>query len=189
MPQLVQLHRSVLLRVLMICSITDCYAEDFLSPTRKAKAAFHAFANMHGSFVRIAISVCLWMETWPLLEHLQLSITRYVTRHNSFSHPTLVIYVWQSHPVKMKLGQQIGGGTTNSKPHGPIFMIDQSETLSSSQIIFSTLFSAMCTTVFASPFTSHCRLCNCAAPKPFWHLSRYMYILTFLHPFLLCRIT
>jgi hypothetical protein len=44
MPQLVQLHRSVLLRVLMICSITDCYAEDFLGPTRKAQAAFQTIS-------------------------------------------------------------------------------------------------------------------------------------------------
>ncbi len=132
---------------------------------------------------------CLHREGWHFLEHLQLSIAHYATRQKYFSHPTLVIYVWQSHPVKMKLGQQIGAGTTNSKPHGPTIMIDQSETLSSSQIIFSTLFSATCTAVFASPFTSHCRLCNCAAPKPFWHLSRYVYILTFLHPFSLCRIT
>jgi hypothetical protein len=38
--------------------------------------------------------------------------------------------------VKLKLGQHICGGTTNSKPLGPIIMIDQRET----QILFITLF-------------------------------------------------
>ncbi len=62
-------------------------------------------------------------------------------------------------------------------------------TLSSSQFIFTTLLSATGTTVFPAPFTSHCRLCNYDAPKLFWHLSQYVYFLTFLHPILLCRIT
>jgi hypothetical protein len=44
--------------------------------------------------------------------------------------------------IKLKLGQQIGGGTSNSKPLGPIIMMSQSETLSSSEILFITLFSA-----------------------------------------------
>ncbi len=44
-------------------------------------------------------------------------------------------------PIKLKPGQQIGGGTTHSKPPRPIIMMGQSETRSSSQIIFMTLFS------------------------------------------------
>jgi hypothetical protein len=40
-----------------------------------------------------------------------------------------------------KLRQQIGGGSTNSKPPGPIIVMGQSETLISSQIKLITLFS------------------------------------------------
>ncbi len=53
----------------------------------------------------------------------------------------LVIYFLPTPPIKLKLGVQIGGKTTNSKPPRPIIMISQSRTGSSSQIIFITLFS------------------------------------------------
>jgi hypothetical protein len=61
-----------------------------------------------------------------------------VTLHKCFSHPSLVIYFFATPPIKPK---QNKWGTTNSKPHGPILMMAQSETLISSQIIFITLFS------------------------------------------------
>jgi hypothetical protein len=41
---------------------------------------------------------------------------------------------------KTETGIENRWGTTNSEPPGPIIMIGQSETLSSSQIIFITLF-------------------------------------------------
>jgi hypothetical protein len=96
---------------------------------------------------------------------------QYTTLQKYFSHPSLVIYFFATPPIKLKLDQQINGGTTiteppgpiimigttnseppgpiimigtttNSEPPGPIIMIDQSETLSSSRIIFITLFCA-----------------------------------------------
>jgi len=42
------------------------------------------------------------------------------------------MYSFATPPIKLKLGQQIGGETTNNKPPGPIIMMGQSETLSSS---------------------------------------------------------
>jgi len=68
------------------------------------------------------------------------------------------MYSFATPPIKLKLGQQIGAGlliayhldqslcwanqcgTTNSKPPGPIIMWGESETLSSSLILFITLF-------------------------------------------------
>ncbi len=70
------------------------------------------------------------------------------------SHPRSVIYYFATPPIKLKLGQQIGGGITNSKPLGPISMMSQSKTLSSSQIVFITLFSAGARCCYVS--TSHC---------------------------------
>jgi len=88
---------------------------------------------------------------------------QYVTLREYISHPSLVIDSFASPPVSLKLGQQIGGGTTNSKSPGLIIWIDQ--TLSSNQIILVTLFSAGAST--AAPFTSHGNMCNYMEPKPF----------------------
>ncbi len=49
-------------------------------------------------------------------------------------------------------------GTTNSKPHGPIIMMGQSETLITSQVLFITLFSAG---VHRFGFTSHLTINKC----------------------------
>ncbi len=43
-----------------------------------------------------------------------------------FSHPSLVIYSFATPPIKLKLGQQIGERTCNSKPPRPIIMMGQS---------------------------------------------------------------
>ncbi len=67
-------------------------------------------------------------------------------KNKYFSHPSLIIHLFlPTPPIKLKQGQQIGGGTTNSKPPGPIIMMGRSETLSSSQIQFITLFFCSCT--------------------------------------------
>jgi len=104
---------------------------------------------------------------------------------NKFWHPSLVIYFFATH--KTETGTKPNrSGTINSKPPGPIIMMSQSETLSSSQIIFVLLlFAAMqyCwafhqppQTLFysflqpcriAEPFTSHHKPCKQAEPKPF----------------------
>jgi len=54
-------------------------------------------------------------------------------------------------------------GTTNSKPAGPIIMIDQSEILSRHQVQFITLFFGGAQ-LFA-PFTSHGKLHEFGAEK------------------------
>jgi hypothetical protein len=89
---------------------------------------------------------------------------QYVTLQKYFSHPNLLVYFFATPPIKLKLGQEIGGGSHNSKPPEPIIMLGQWETLSGSQITFNTLFSAGS---FAMPFTSHRKLCNYTEPKPF----------------------
>jgi hypothetical protein len=65
-----------------------------------------------------------------------------VTLQKYFSHPSLVIYFFATPPMKLKLGQQKGWRLTNRKSPGSIIMMGQSETLSSSQIKFITLFCA-----------------------------------------------
>jgi hypothetical protein len=57
-----------------------------------------------------------------------------------FSHPSLVIYLFAIPPIK--LNQQIGGGLLIAKHLDQIIMMGQSETLTSTQIVFITLFSA-----------------------------------------------
>jgi hypothetical protein len=65
------------------------------------------------------------------------------TLQNKFSHPSLIIYFFATPPNKQNWGQQIRWGITNSKPPGPIIMMDQSETLSRCEIIlFVTPFFA-----------------------------------------------
>jgi hypothetical protein len=51
-------------------------------------------------------------------------------------------------------------GTTNSKPPGPIIMIDQSEILSRGQVQFIALFFGS-----VAPFTSHGKLHGFGAEK------------------------
>ncbi len=75
---------------------------------------------------------------------------QYVTLQKYFSHSSLVIYFFGNH-----LEQH--------------FVMGQSETLGSSQIIFITLSFlsfCMCNSV-AAPFTSHHKLPNYVEPKPF----------------------
>jgi hypothetical protein len=52
------------------------------------------------------------------------------------------MYSFATPPIKLKLGTTNRSGNTNSKPHGPMIMMGQLETLSNNYIIFITLFSA-----------------------------------------------
>jgi hypothetical protein len=56
-------------------------------------------------------------------------------------------------------------GNSNSKPHGPIIMMGQSKTRTSTQIIFITLFLQVHSA--AEPRTRHGNVRNYAEPKPF----------------------
>jgi hypothetical protein len=80
-----------------------------------------------------------------------------VTLQKYFSHPSLVIYFFfnLNHKTETETAD-ICGGITNNKPPEPITMMGQSGTLSSSQIIFITLFSAgaqWCSACYQPPQT------------------------------------
>jgi hypothetical protein len=92
------------------------------------------------------------------------SSAQYVTLRNFFSHPSLVMYSLSTAPIKLKLGQQIGGGLlianhmdqslwwANQKPWAAV----RSYLLHS----FVQRHSA------AAPRTSHGTLRNYTEPKP-----------------------
>jgi hypothetical protein len=61
----------------------------------------------------------------------------HVTLQKYLSHSSLVIYIFPTQLIKLKLGLPIGGRLLNNKPRGP-------ETVNSSQIIFVTLFFGRC---------------------------------------------
>ncbi len=112
----------------------------------------------------------------------------YVTLPKYFSHPSLVIYLFcaTSH-IKLtnwQTGTANFVGTTNSKPPGPIIMFDQSETWSSSQNRFITLFrcTALMRLLAASAYWAHMQEQN-----HFPELNRH--ILAFLHLILMCMVT
>jgi hypothetical protein len=115
------------------------------------------------------------LSAWPTSTGCKtiFSNAQYVTLQKYFSHPSLVIYLFATPPMNLKLGQQIRGGTTNSKPPGPIIMMGRSETVTSSQIIFITLFSAgahCCCTFHRA--TANCRIMVSQNPFP-WAKPRY----------------
>ncbi len=84
----------------------------------------------------------LWTCSWVWAQGKSISSdAQYVTLGKYFSHPSLVLYSLATPPLKVKLGEQIGGGLINSKPLGPIIMMGQWKALSSNWIIFITLFS------------------------------------------------
>ncbi len=115
-----------------------------------------------------------------------------------FSHPSLVIYIFLTPPIKLKLGLQKGRRLLRGNHRlVPIIKISQLESGISSQIIFITLFFGKCWALLclspasaancakmlgqnhfgklnwhvltALPFTSLCsNLCKNAGPKPFW---------------------
>ncbi len=78
-----------------------------------------------------------WLETALRAEHLQRCSVRDPILHKCFSHPSLIILLFfATETVRVN-----SWGTTNSKPPGPIIMVVQSATLiSSTQIVFITLF-------------------------------------------------
>ncbi len=105
-------------------------------------------------------------------KHLQQCSVCY-PKKKIFSHPSLVISLF-SNPT---LGLQIGRRTTNSKPHGRIIMISQSETGISSHT-----------------YLWHCSLTVASANyakilgQNHFLLSQTGKGLTFLHPILICKV-
>jgi hypothetical protein len=111
---------------------------------------------------------------------------QHATLQKYFSHPSLVIYFFSNPTHKTKIGTATRWETTNSKPHGPIIMIGQSETMSSSQIISITVFAGRCTALLCHLLAS----ANCTkfvGQNDFAEPNQH--VLTFLHPILVCRVT
>jgi len=90
-----------------------------------------------------------------------------VTLQKYFSHPSSVTYFSWTSPIKTATGTANRWGTINSKPLGPIIMIQvRSSLLRSSLQVYSA----------AAPFISHLKLYNYAEP------NRHCF--TFLYPIL-----
>jgi len=114
------------------------YKNELFLSRRKGNASesgqqhFHWFISRYFLFISVGLctlSLAL-LSMWPCKNISPIQV--------------LVIYFLPTPPIKLKLAVQIGGETTDSKPPGPIIMISQSRTGSSSQIIFITLFSGRC---------------------------------------------
>ncbi len=131
---------------------------------------------------------CLGAKAW--IKSIS-SGAQYATLRKYFSHLSLVMYSFATPTKKkLKLGQEQigGGGTTNSKPPGRIIMMGPiRNTLSSSQIIFITLFSAgaqLCCALYQPRQPVKCMLVR---QNQFPQSNRHM--LDVVHPMLLWRIT
>jgi len=112
-------------------------------PTRWSTAnAVHQFRNL-GAITKLYYMVPL--EGLQLCSVCDLAKIFFTSKFSYF-----LIY---NPIIKLKLGQQIGGKPLIANPPGAISVMGQSETLSSSQIIFPTLFSA-------------CAPCFCAFHQP-----------------------
>jgi len=82
------------------------------------------------------------------------------------------MYSFATPPIKLKLGQQIGGGLLIANHQDQSFiMMSQSETLSQQlDHIYYTLF-LLVHSAAAAPFTSRSNMCNCAFHKPQQHVQ------------------
>jgi hypothetical protein len=119
-----------------------------------------------------------FLDAYAALEHLQRC---------SVCDPAKIFFTFKFSCVlfcnltnKTETGTSNKWGTTNSKPPGPIIMMNQSETPKQQLDHFNYTFFCRCTALL-------CRLPATAAvhnyAEPNWHT------LDFLHPILLCRIT
>jgi hypothetical protein len=102
-----------------------------------------------------------------------------VTLQKYFSHPSLAIYIFATPPVRLELG------TTNSKPPGPIIMINQSKIRISMRSYL--LHSSLEVHSVAAVLISLSKLSKYGGEKPFQEPNRH--ILTFLHPIVMCSVT
>jgi hypothetical protein len=82
-----------------------------------------------------------WIIRPPLLDHLQLRCSVCVWPCKNIFHIQVQLFTLFFNPThKTESGIANRYGITNSKPPGPISMMGRSETLTSNQIIFITLF-------------------------------------------------
>jgi hypothetical protein len=88
-----------------------------------------------------------------------------VTLEISFSHPSLVIYLFATPPIKFKLGQQIRGGLlTANHLEQLLWRATQKHWAAVRSHLLHSLWQVH---VVAAPFTSHPELSNFAELKPF----------------------
>jgi hypothetical protein len=124
-----------------------------------------------------------WVLVHP--RHLQWCSLSQPVKKDFTSKFSYLLFCNPTH--KTETGTTTRWGTTNSKPPRRIIMMGQSETLSSSRIIFITLLFLQVYsvgTLFNQPPQS---VHFCRSKTHFPELNRQ--VLTFLHPILLCRIT
>jgi len=99
------------------------------------------------------------------LEHLQGCSICDLVKIYFTSKLSYVLFCNPTHKTKTRTSNR--WGTTNSKPPAPIIMMGQSETLSSSQIVFITLVFAGAQRCCAVPFISYGNMHNYVKPNPF----------------------
>ncbi len=135
----------------------------------------------------------LWVELWfnrgwhlSLLAHLQgcsVHDLAIVFLTSKFSY---IRYYFSNHTHKIKTEIASRWETTSSKPPGPIIMIEQSETATTSEIIFITPFCGRCYAFRClSPAISNL-LQKCWARIICAEPSRH--VLSFLHPIWIGRV-
>ncbi len=107
---------------------------------------------------------------------------QYVTLQNYFSHPNLLVYIFATSPIKLKLGQEIGGG--------PIIAnhLDQSLCWANEKLwaaVISHLIHSFLQESFLChvPATASCAIIQ--SQNHFTEMNRHL--LTFLHLILLGR--
>ncbi len=124
-----------------------------------------------------------WMRMWKIFCKVTYwawcfqSIStgsQYVTLDNKIKYRSLASFSF-GNPTNRTVTEYVG--TTNTKPPGPVIMIDQSEILSCSQARFITLFfgGAHLCCAFYQPATANCT--NLVQKRQFPELNRH--ILTF----------
>jgi hypothetical protein len=111
---------------------------------------------------------------------------QYVTLRKYFSHPSLVMYSFATSRIKLKLGQQFGGGLLIANHLDQLLWWANQKHISEHQLdhIYYTLF-CRCTAVLRllpATATSAIMLSQNHFRGPNWHM------LDFLHPILMCRI-
>ncbi len=115
--------------------------------------------------------------------HTELSVT--LSKH--FSHPSLAVYSFATPPIKLKLGQQIGGRLLIANHMDqPLWWVNQKYWAAvRSYLLHSFLFCRCAALLRLVPATVPSAIM--LRQNQFPESNRYRF--DFFHPFLLCRIT
>jgi hypothetical protein len=117
-----------------------------MTPTAKRWYQFYTLLPIVTKTSLIKSLAFFYMRKFLVLLRASPAVgAQYVTLQKHFSHPSFVIYFLFQPTHKTRTVTANRWETTNSEAIGPvIIMIGQSETWSSSQITFITLFSGSC---------------------------------------------